>query len=188
MDGGSAIESGGRRRRADRGASLVEFAFILPIFVVLIFGMITGGIALSQQNSVKNAVRETTRFGAIVANFPEAGGPHPPELGDLYDQVVNAATGDLDVGTDGRKICVAMIGASDKWWYEVYGTGAAPVQQGDDVAPASVPAACSDGFDGTVGVSTERIWVRVQRKAEIRAIFFDVPITLESHSLSRYER
>lgn len=187
MGGGKSMRT--EKRRADeRGAALVEFAFILPIFVVLIFGMITGGIALSQQNSVKNAVRETTRFGAIVANFPETGDPHPSELGDLYDQVVNAATGDLDVGTDGREICVAMIDADNKWWYEEYGTTAAVVSQNDGAALGSVPSACADGFDGTVGTNTQRIWVRAARQAEIGAIFFDVDIDLESKSLSRYER
>lgn len=176
-----------RRHDHERGASLVEFALILPVFVVMIFGMITGGIALSQQNSVKNAVREATRFGAVIQNFPDSTETNPAEITDLYDQVVNAATGDLSVDVPGREICVALIDESNKWWWALYTNSNTPIR-GNEQALPSVNSACAEGFDSTVGADTQRIWVRAERKSEIDGIFFQVPVTLDSRSLSRYER
>jgi Flp pilus assembly protein TadG len=57
------------RRRAldERGASLVEFALILPLLVLFIFGIIDFGWAFSQQLAVKHAAREGVR-AAVVNN------------------------------------------------------------------------------------------------------------------------
>ncbi len=41
-----------RRRRRERGASLVEFALILPVFLMLLFGMITAGLALNDKQQM----------------------------------------------------------------------------------------------------------------------------------------
>lgn len=99
-----------RRRVRDRreyGASLVEFALLLPVFSLLLFGMLTGGITLSRQNSVENAVREATRFGAVNP----LGSPVdvPTYLGLVLDQAKAAATGDLDDGTAGKNLCAAFV-------------------------------------------------------------------------------
>lgn len=46
-----------------RGASIVEFAIILPLFVSLLFGVIDFGIALAQQINLQGAAREGARQG-----------------------------------------------------------------------------------------------------------------------------
>ncbi len=58
----------GRRKgkRGDAGASLVEFALILPVFAMLIFGMITAGLALNDKQEMTHATREGARFAATV--------------------------------------------------------------------------------------------------------------------------
>lgn len=171
-----------RRARRGEGASLVEFALILPVLILLLVGMITAGISLSRQNSVKNAVRETTRFGAVLPAFDTAG-----NLGDLYDQVVSAATGDLDTGTSGRQICVALIDADDTWDYHLYDTNGTPTA-GSDTALADVPPACKEDFDAGVGSGTQRIWARAERTSEIDALFTTHDVTLTAQALTRYER
>lgn len=50
--------------RNDRGAAMVEFAFVLPIILLLFLGMIDFGRALFLYNNLANAAREGARFGA----------------------------------------------------------------------------------------------------------------------------
>lgn len=178
----------GQTGSRERGASLVEFALVLPLLTVLLFGLLTGGLTLSRQNSVKNAVREATRFGAILPAFPESGDTNPPELADLLDQVVVGASGDLRSGTDGRFICVAMINDADNWWWEIYGESDVLEDSGDEEGVGAVDSRCTEDFDPTVGSGDARIWIRASRKSEIDAIFYQFPITLDSYSMSRYER
>lgn len=55
-----------RRRRADeRGASLVEFAFVLPVMVAFLMGLITYGLIEAGDNTGSSAAREGARVGII---------------------------------------------------------------------------------------------------------------------------
>jgi Flp pilus assembly protein TadG len=53
--------------RDDRGAVLVEFALIVPILMMLLFGIIQFGIALDRQQAVTSAARQGAR-AAIIKN------------------------------------------------------------------------------------------------------------------------
>ena len=55
------------RRHRDRGASLVEFALILPVFALFIFATIDFGHLYSQDITVKNGAREGARSAAVGA-------------------------------------------------------------------------------------------------------------------------
>jgi Flp pilus assembly protein TadG len=50
-----------RRRNGDRGAVVVEFALIMPIFLLLIFGVIQYGMYFWSMQAGANAVGEATR-------------------------------------------------------------------------------------------------------------------------------
>lgn len=54
-----------RRRfsRSERGQSLVEFAMVLPLFLVLIFAIVDFGIGFQQHITLTNAAREGARYG-----------------------------------------------------------------------------------------------------------------------------
>ena len=54
-------------RRDERGASLVEFALVLPILLMFLLGITTGGAAYNKKISITNAVREGARYGATLA-------------------------------------------------------------------------------------------------------------------------
>ena len=56
-----------RRKRSDRGAAAVEFAIVLPIFLMLVFGAIDFGYYLYVTEIVTNAAREGARAGSVVA-------------------------------------------------------------------------------------------------------------------------
>jgi Flp pilus assembly protein TadG len=53
-----------RRLRKDRGQSLVEFALALPIFLILVMGIIDFSWGLKSWISITNAAREGARYGA----------------------------------------------------------------------------------------------------------------------------
>lgn len=161
----------GRSSSRDGGASLVEFALLLPLFVVLIFGMITAGIALSQQNSVKNAVREASRFAAVRDNADVQ-----VYLADVIAQVENAATGDLRDTTAGKKICAAHTTNGTTFTSRTKTGSTVATGTGRCIQPSE---------DTATGARTQ---IRAERKTEIGAIFFTIPIDLEAQSVSRYER
>jgi Flp pilus assembly protein TadG len=70
------------RRSAESGASMVEFALILPILVVLLFGIIEFGILFYDKAVITNASREGARAGIVYAD------PRMPS-GEIEDIVLS---------------------------------------------------------------------------------------------------
>jgi Flp pilus assembly protein TadG len=66
-------QSNGRRRlaRRDRGQSLVEFALILPLLFIIVFGIIDFGMGFHSWITVTNSAREGARLGAVHASEDE---------------------------------------------------------------------------------------------------------------------
>ena len=60
---GARTES--RHRRDDTGASAVEFAMILPLLLLVVFGVINFGFLLAQNATLASAVREGARYGSV---------------------------------------------------------------------------------------------------------------------------
>lgn len=56
-----------------RGQAMVEFALILPLFLILLMGMLEFGIVFDHRNAMAYAVREGARVGASLGN----GGSQP---------------------------------------------------------------------------------------------------------------
>ena len=50
----------------ETGASAVEFAIVLPLLILLLFGAIEFGLLLYNQQVITNASREGARFGIVV--------------------------------------------------------------------------------------------------------------------------
>ena len=53
------------RSDRSRGQGLVEFALVLPVFMVILIGMVDLGRAIWANNSVANASREAARFASV---------------------------------------------------------------------------------------------------------------------------
>ncbi len=49
----------------DRGAGLAEFALVLPILIMILFGIIEFGIAFNRAQAVEAAAREGARLASI---------------------------------------------------------------------------------------------------------------------------
>ena len=61
------------RTQSQKGSVVVEFAFVLPVFLLLLFGVITFSIALYNKTVLTMATREGARAGAkYVANRTNA--------------------------------------------------------------------------------------------------------------------
>ncbi|REK12860.1 MAG: hypothetical protein DWQ40_10420 [Actinobacteria bacterium] len=56
-----------KRDNPDRGASLVEFAFIAPFLLLLLLGIIEFGYFLAEFNDVRHGAREAARVAAVNA-------------------------------------------------------------------------------------------------------------------------
>src|SRR3954451_1185452 len=59
-----------RSSTVDGGAAAVEFALIVPLLLLLVFGIIDYGLWFSDSLSTRQGVREAARQG-VVANFGE---------------------------------------------------------------------------------------------------------------------
>lgn len=57
-----------RRTTGERGAAMVEFAIVLPLMVVLVFGTIDIGRAYMAWNQVKGAAREGAGYAQFFPN------------------------------------------------------------------------------------------------------------------------
>jgi Flp pilus assembly protein TadG len=74
------------RPKRSRGQSLVEFALVFPVFIVLVFGLIDMGRYVYMNSTISQAAREAARVGAVEAFWigrsdakcNQAGGPVCP--------------------------------------------------------------------------------------------------------------
>jgi len=58
-------EWGKPERGGQRGAALVEMAIVLPLLLILLFGIIEASWAFAQQNDVRHGAREGARAAAV---------------------------------------------------------------------------------------------------------------------------
>jgi Flp pilus assembly pilin Flp len=76
-----------RVARNESGAAMVEFAIVLPLLTLLVFGMIDFGRAFKYYNNLATAARDGARYGA--AQSP----PTPSQIIARVDAVFRDAAG-----------------------------------------------------------------------------------------------
>jgi hypothetical protein len=67
------VSRGGKHvktRRDERGAAMVEFALILPLVLLLTFGLIDFGFAFADAAGIKSATRSGARIGSALSKQP----------------------------------------------------------------------------------------------------------------------
>lgn len=63
-----------RRGPGSRGQALAEFALVLPIFLLILFGIIDGGRLVFANNHLAEAAREGSRWGSVQGRSTTAAG------------------------------------------------------------------------------------------------------------------
>jgi hypothetical protein len=82
-----------RGRRGDQGAAAVEFALVLPVLLLIIFGIIDFGRMLNAQITLTEAAREGARAAAILGKSAGEDRIHSvtdDSIGTSVDHVVTA--------------------------------------------------------------------------------------------------
>ena len=74
------------RRWRDRGAAAVEFALVVPLLILLIFGAIEFGLDVNARTQVQNAAREGVRVASLTANGD------PTSLAQVQAAALNAVS------------------------------------------------------------------------------------------------
>jgi Flp pilus assembly protein TadG len=110
-----------RNLKSSDGQTMVEFALVLPLLAMLLFGIIQFGIVFNNYLDLTDATRAGARKAAVSRNTSDPSGP----AGVATQAVINSA-GDLTLTS--ANVSVVSTGADGGWG------------QGDDVTvTASYP-------------------------------------------------
>lgn len=163
-----------RRRRAGdgRGATLVEFALVLPVFAMLLYGMITAGLALNEKQQMTHATREGARYAATVpAAQSFTSGTWASNVRDL---IVQRSDGVLSAGD----ICVSLVEGSP-------GAVLTPTADYSTSGSACVPG---QAFPVTANDDGRRVQVTASKGAVIDLILFGShTVTMDTRATARAE-
>jgi len=72
----SRVIVGSTTRRGKRGQSLVEFALVLPVFLLVVLAIVDGGRAIFAYNGSSQAARNVARVASV--NCFDPNGVYPP--------------------------------------------------------------------------------------------------------------
>jgi Flp pilus assembly protein TadG len=78
-----------KRLKCTRGAAMVEFAIVLPLLLMLLFGIIEMGVLLYNQAMITNASREGARAGIVYSS------PNRITTGEILTVVQNYSSGHM---------------------------------------------------------------------------------------------
>lgn len=106
MNAWGALRGGGRAD-TDGGASLVEFAVVMPLLMVLVLGIIEFGFLLAQMNELRHGAREGARYAAVSRPDVDGNGV----VGNK-DDVVAATCGAINL--PGTTVTVSLSGGTDR--------------------------------------------------------------------------
>jgi Flp pilus assembly protein TadG len=99
------------RERSERGAAAVEFALVMPLLLLLVFGIVEFGLIMNRQITVTHAAREGARYyslpgitGAQAKARCEAAAPNFQTSADPQQNVVCTATPTTTAGAPGTTV------------------------------------------------------------------------------------
>ena len=92
------------RPRGDSGAAAVEFALVLPVLLLVIFGIVNYGFIFATQISLNSSARDASRAG-VVKSLGSTGAAKT--CGEI---VTLARDGAVTIGVDQTKINVTVTG------------------------------------------------------------------------------
>lgn len=139
----------------ERGISIVELAFILPILVILVFGIVDFGRLIQARLVVANVSREGGSLASRVGFFDDVANPTDDRL--EFSKVMNlllASAAPLDIkGADGKMYITRINagstnGSPDPWIYMRFSGGsmgvASIIQGAEGQEPGGLSATMRD--------------------------------------------
>ncbi len=168
-------------RDRDDGAAAVEFAIVLPLLVMLVFGIISFGIIFHHRLSLGDGAREAARYGATlpVTNFASAGDPMQVWLDAIAARAIADATGSLDPGVPNRTICVSYV-------YPDGTSGVDSTRRRTEVG-GSISYATTPCFNDGRPNDERRVQIQLGRDFDFVVILASKTISLSAESVSRFE-
>jgi hypothetical protein len=162
----------------ERGASLVELAFALPLLIMLLVGMVSAGIAYNHQLALTHAAREGGRYAATlpVADVDDW-------LETVIYQTVADATGTLDSGVPGRYICVAYVHPE---WTAPEPEMKRRILDSSGLQSSESGQQCFTGNDNRPN-SEKRVQIVVERETDFSVVFWSTSLTLSTEAVNRFE-
>lgn len=160
----------------ERGSALVEFAIILPMVLMLAFGIMTAGITYNHKIDLTHAAREGARYGATLPQLQCAGSPNPCGS-QTWAQVVQSVVVERAMGTvTASQVCVSLV----------TGNPGAVLASGFSVNSPNGDGTCySDGN----GDSGKRVQVAITKTGDkIDGLLFKIPVTLTSQATAKFEQ
>lgn len=125
----------------DSGVAAVEFAIIVPLLLLLVFGIIEFGTLFAQQLALSNGARQGARFAAV----PDSTDITAPtsSCAQITQQVQDAAS---TIGMNGASVAVTITGgvhpcasSTDTATYPCQGSGGSGVPVTVQAAYVSTP-------------------------------------------------
>jgi len=98
---GSGVFRRSRRRASERGAAAVEFALLVPLLLMMLFGVIDYGWLFGENLNVRSAVRESARMAVVN----ETTGATPAARGASLVEVVRQRAQQIDQS----RLAVAVV-------------------------------------------------------------------------------
>lgn len=164
------------RLRGDEGANAVEFALLLPVLLVLLFGTMYGSALYNSQQTLNQAAREGARFAATlpITGFGHTTAP-PPDSSAWFTEVHDRVEGILDLdrplASDPPRVCVRFY-----------------ADDGVTTSQVSRPASSCPPVSAAGPLQGARVEVTVVRPSRLELGISSLgPIDLTSQGVARHE-
>lgn len=160
-----------RLARGEDGQTLVEFALILPIFLLVVVGVFDAGRAVYTNSTLSQAAREGARLGAVEAGFVGLDTGDDPACVATPAQITSSNPGarvcppsvasmKTDVVDAVNRMTVSLGDISAVYFSCNVGDSADPLPTGD-WTESTGGNGCEDSGGSSLGASGEYISVRV---------------------------
>jgi Flp pilus assembly protein TadG len=166
------------RRRAtrsgDTGASAVEFALVVPVLLLIVFGIINFGFVFSQQMTINNGVREGARR-AVVAD---------PSAPRSCDQIIASVRNQLSgLALDPAQVQIKV--SQDGWTDAGSSCGNAFVTTGFGANGSRIP--CTNSYNATNRSGSLVVEAKYVSNLPVSFPPFPTTLTLTSKAVYRCE-
>ena len=104
-----------RTKDDEKGAALVEFAIILPLLIVMLFGILEASWAFAQQNDVRHGTREAARLAAVNFGDVQAVAQEACARMDIVYPATTPVVTITPISTDGTTGGLAQITISSTY-------------------------------------------------------------------------